>query len=202
MFEPMTAERREEIRAALEPLPAYPWVWDGDETSGPFLRSGDDYPSPLLSSLHGETLLFFGYDETDGFGRLHSPKRLAEKGLPNVVGHWIEHGAQYAEELLLAVDRMSRQLATAHAVRIPVDTVRTLINPDKHTRERAAVYLKAQGYQPTEAVDIWQRTGTTDLELLPGADIWADSAPHFVRNLADVLGTGELGVLAGIEAAQ
>lgn len=105
-------------------------------------------------------------------------------------------------ELLNENGQLKAGLATAYAVRIPVDTVRTLINPDKHTRPRAANYLKANGYQPTEAVDIWQRTGTTDLELLPGADIWADSAAHFVRNLADVLGTGELGVLAGIAAAR
>lgn len=203
MSEPLTSERREEIRAALEPLPPYPWRWG----SAWKLEAGGTRPRPVLTTgitSDAPEFLFLAFEESgdDEGWYLRSAEEIAELGRTNPVADWIENGAQYAEELLLAVDRLTRELKTAHAVRIPTDTLRPLIDPNRHTRERAAAYLEANGFKPTEAVDIWERKDTCDLMLLPGPDIdWADSVPYFVRNMADALGTGELGVLAGIAAS-
>jgi hypothetical protein len=202
MFKRMTPERREEIRAALEPLPAYPWKWDGDDVSGPFLASGDDYPSPLLSSIKGDALLFYGYNEDDETERLSTPQHLAEQGLRNVVGDWIESGAQYAEELLFDNERLTRELKTAHAVRIPVDTLRPLIDPTVHTEARIHAYLKANGFKPTSALYIWGRGAALILAPTEGdGHEWTSNVAYFARNLSDEIGIGELGVLAGIAAA-
>lgn len=109
-MEPMTYERRTEILAALEPLPTYPWAWEEDEIAGPFLRSGDDYPSPLLSSINGEKLLFFSYDEAEDTASLRTPEHLAEKDQRNIIGDWIANSAQYCEELFFENQRLAGEL--------------------------------------------------------------------------------------------
>jgi len=109
MPEPMTDERREEIRAALEPLPAYPWKW----RSGRDLVSGDYTATTLITSGHGSALLFHAADPASGDSLLLAARQFATEGLPNAVGHWVEHGAQYAEELLVENQRVARRLDEA-----------------------------------------------------------------------------------------
>lgn len=114
MAEPMPHRRREEIRGALESLPAYPWQWHGPRT---LTTTGTDPANVLSAHFPSGGILFNAWDPEIGAPCGFTAGELAERGLPNPVGHWIENGAQYAAELLADNDRLGRELAQAGPAR-------------------------------------------------------------------------------------
>lgn len=125
MTEPMPTERRAEIAAALEAVPAPPWHWIGNLDTGPTLATKHDGWKFIMGfrrlGTNGAQPTFPVATEPHGYTLLRPARELIVprasydartfRGIDNPVARFIEHGAEYVAELLAENKRLRDQLA-------------------------------------------------------------------------------------------
>ncbi|MGI5161439.1 hypothetical protein [Microbispora sp. CA-102843] len=132
---PLTDERRAEIQAALDAVPAPPWHWIGDTK----------HQGPMLATKHSGWIYVMGFKRLgmhgaqpafpvkgpDGYLLITPCREIEERssvaakevaiprapydpdtvrGIDNPVAKWLEHSAQYAKELLSQVEWLRAKL--------------------------------------------------------------------------------------------
>lgn len=125
MNEPMSIDRRAQIAEHLAAIPAPPWHWIGNCTSGPILvtkHSGWIYVMGFRRlGMHGAQPEFPVRAGDSGFWLTHSaaeqivpraphdPKTF--RGIDNDVARFFERSAEYVAELLAENERLRTELA-------------------------------------------------------------------------------------------
>lgn len=137
--EPLTPERLAEIQAALDAVPAPPWRWIGNRGSGgpqlvtdhsgrqyilraakPEDRRGDEVLDDDGCTVYGD-LKFRDQRPGERYSTMRSGSELAIGrteydpdsivGVANPVARWVEHSAQYVQDLLAEVGWLAAELA-------------------------------------------------------------------------------------------
>lgn len=130
---PMPDARCAEIAEALAAVPAPPWHWIGDTTSGPILATrhsgwrtvmafrrlgmiGAQPTFPVPAEPHGYMLLTPARDLIVPRAS-YDPRTF--RGIDNPVAKFIEHSAEYVAELLAENERLRAELAKREPAAAP-----------------------------------------------------------------------------------
>jgi hypothetical protein len=112
---------------------------------------------------------------------------------------------QAREELPALVLALLAEVEIARAARLEWRSIRNVVDPIRHHPDRTAKFMASLGWRlhrEGRGGSLWRREDLTVFlpERTDYVD-WDKRMSELVRDLADVHETGELGVLAGIEAA-